>query len=648
MKEKNQLPGDLTLPSSKEALAQVAEQETGTYPYSVYDYFKKPQQSRFKLSPKGSYLSYQEKDAYKKNHLWIKDISTGETRCILKEKEDLIRGYYWASETRILYFQDKGGDENDHVFAIDINGNNAQELTPFDGVKAIILNTLKDDDDHIIVSMNKDNRELFEPYKLNIHNGTLEKLFENKNPQNPIAGYQFDKDGVLRAYTQQKNGVDYVLYYRSDAQSEFQEVIQTNWQESFGIIGFDYQSDNSDEAYVISNMESNTTAIYHYDLKQKKTLKKLFSHDTFDVGGLARSRKRNYEIDGYYYEGEKTKFVPVSETAKKMTALFKERFKDLEVSIVSETDDETQKLLLVSSDCLYGTYYGYDVLTGDTKPLFDLMPQLTPSEMSPMQPIHFTSRDGLKIYGYLTLPKNRKSDEKVPLIVNPHGGPYGIRDHWTFNPEAQLFASRGYASLQINYRGSGGYGKDFYLAGSKQIGRKMLDDLEDGVQYAVTTGQIDASKIAIYGASYGGLATLGSLVKTPDLYACGVDYVGVSNLFTFTDAFPAYWRPFMKQFYEQWYDETDEAEKAIMKAVSPALNVEKIKRPLFVIQGANDPRVNIDESDQIVRNLRERGYDVPYMVKYDEGHGFHHEENCIELYQSMMGFFAKHLKDKTT
>ncbi len=260
-----------------------------------------------------------------------------------------------------------------------------------------------------------------------------------------------------------------------------------------------------------------------------------------------------------------------------------------------------------------------------------------------MRPIAFTSRDGLLLHGYLTIPKSAEA-KKSPLIVNPHGGPYGPRDSWRFNPETQLFASRGYLTLQVNYRGSGGYGKSFSLAGAKQIGRNMLNDLEDGVEYCKGLGIVDNTKIAVYGASYGGLATLGSLVKTPDLYRCGIDYVGVSNLFTFMDTIPPYWKPFLEQMHEQWYDPTNPEEREIMKQVSPALNIDSITKPLFIVQGANDPRVNIDESDQVVSALRSRGIDVPYLVKYNEGHGFRHEENSIELYKIMMGFFCKYLK----
>ncbi|MEO1010943.1 MAG: prolyl oligopeptidase family serine peptidase, partial [Bacteroidota bacterium] len=249
-------------------------------------------------------------------------------------------------------------------------------------------------------------------------------------------------------------------------------------------------------------------------------------------------------------------------------------------------------------------------------------------------------------HGYITLPKAALMGQKVPVIVNPHGGPQGIRDSWGFNPEAQLFASRGYATLQVNFRISGGYGREFLESGFKQIGRKAMDDVEDGLQYVIDQGWVDKDNAAIYGGSHGGYAVLRGLTKTPDLYACGVDYVGVSNLFTFMGTIPPYWKPYLKIIKEIWYDEDVPEEKAIMEEVSPVYQIDRIKKPLFVVQGANDPRVNIDESDQIVAALRNKGFDIPYMVKYDEGHGFGKEENRIHLYKAMMGFYAKHLGQK--
>ncbi|KAA3650953.1 MAG: S9 family peptidase [Bacteroidetes bacterium] len=641
--EEMEVKGNPELVSSQEELLKLAQQERGDYKYSVEDYFRKPSQSSFQFSPDGKYVSYKQREEDGKSHVYIKNTETDEIIRAIEEKDELIRGYGWANESRLIYIMDKGGNENYHLFAVDLDGKNQVELTPYDNVRVGILNSLKEQKDYLIISMNKDNPQVFEPYKINIKTAEIEKLYTNEDPANPISSYDFDKDGNLKAFTKQQNGTEYVLYYRTKLNGEFEKIIQTTWKDNFNIISFDYTSENPHDAYVMSNINSNTDEIILYDFAKKKELKKVYSNPTFDVGGLSVSRKRGFELDYYYYNGEKYHVVPVSATAKKLNEKFKKQFGDKEFNVSSVTDEEDKYLIYVTSDKLYGKYYTYNVKSDSFKEIIDLMPQLHEEDMANMKSIQFKSRDGLTIYGYLTLP-NAVENGKVPMIVNPHGGPYGPRDDWGFNPEVQLFASRGYATLQVNYRGSGGYGKEFYLAGNKQIGRKMLNDLEDAVAYVKTLNVIDEEKIAIYGASYGGLATLGSLVKTPDLYTCGVDYVGVSNLFTFFKAFPPYWKPFLGQVYEQWYDENSPEDQEIMKAVSPALNVDKITKPLFVVQGANDPRVNIEESDQVVENMRARGIDTPYMVKYDEGHGFGREENRIELYKCMMGFFALHLK----
>ncbi|WDO12643.1 S9 family peptidase [Flavobacterium sp. WW92] len=637
-------PGNKSLPSSKEELAKLAALETGTYGYSVDDYFKRPAQSSFQFSPNGLYFSYKERDDKGKNHVYIKNTATGKVVKAIEEKDELIRGYGWANNERLIYVQDKGGNENFHIYGVDLDGGNKMDLTPFEGVRAGIIKILKEQPDYMIIQMNKDNPEIFEPFKLNIKTGALVKLFENKDAANPIGGYDFDKDGVLKGYTKQHNGTENEIYYRTAEDKPFEKIATTTWKDQFSIIAFDYTTPNPHDAYVLSNLESNTAEIILYDFATRKTLKKVFSNPTFDVGGLSTSRKRGYEVDYYSYTGEKNETVPVSATYKKLHAKFEKQFSGREFGISGVTDDEDKFLLYVSSDRLYGSYYLYDAKKDSFKEIMNLMPQLKEADMAEMRPIKFKSRDGLDVYAYLTIPKQATLGKKVPLIVNPHGGPYGVRDEWSFNPETQLFASRGYATLQVNYRGSGGYGKKFFLAGNKQIGRNMLNDLEDGVAYVKSLGLIDDKKIAVYGASYGGLATLGSLVKTPDLYVCGVDYVGVSNLFTFFKSFPPYWKPFLAQVYQQWYDENSADDQKIMREVSPALNADKITKPLFVVQGANDPRVNINESDQVVENLRKRGLDTPYMVKYNEGHGFGREENRIELYKCMMGFFAKHLK----
>jgi dipeptidyl aminopeptidase/acylaminoacyl peptidase len=644
-KFESKLPGNPDLVSSDEDLQKLVSYDTGNYKYKVEDYFSRPKASSFQLSPDGKYMSYTEKeDGTTKNHVYVKEISTGEVTRVLEEKDELIRGYFWKNNERILYVMDQGGNEQYHIHAVNIDGSNNVDLTPYEGVQAGIINILKDQKDFVIVMMNKNNKQVFEPYKLNIVTGEIEQLYENKDIANPIQGYDFDKDGNLRGYTRLVNGVETEQWYKDLTTGEFQLVKQMKWYDTFSIVGFNYAGDNPDEAYVVTNLDSDKARIVLYDFKKNAIVKEVFSNTDYDVSSMSRSRKRNYEIDYFAYNGEKYVITPVSDFFKSFSKQMEKEFPGKEFYVVDADDDENTFLIVVQSDKLYGTYYQYDNKTKQFSLLYDLMPQLKEADMAEMRPITFTSRDGLTIHGYITLPKEALAGEKVPLVVNPHGGPQGIRDSWGFNPETQLFASRGYATLQVNFRISGGYGKEFLKAGFKQVGRKVMDDVEDGVKHVIEQGWVDKEKIAIYGGSHGGYATLMGLVKTPELYACGVDYVGVSNIFTFMNSIPEYWKPYLDMLKEIWYDVDNEEEAAIAKEVSPAYQIDKIKSPLFVVQGAKDPRVNINESDQIVEQLRAKGVDVPYMVKYNEGHGFAHEENSIDFYKAMMGFLAKYLK----
>ncbi|MCL1937467.1 MAG: S9 family peptidase [Candidatus Azobacteroides sp.] len=640
-KFESKLPGDISLPSTEEELRKLAEYDQGDFKYKVEDYFSRPKASSFQLSPDGKYLSYLEKDEAGKRHVYVKEITTGKVQRIIEEKDELIRGYAWVNENRLIYVMDKGGNENYHIYAVNMDGSNNIDLTPFDGVQAGILNMLKEQKDFIIIQMNKNNPQVFDPYKLNVVTGEMAQLYENKDIAKPIVGYDFDKDGELRAYTQMVNGIESELYYKDLATSEFKLAYHGTWYENFGIVGFDYSGKNPDWAYVITNVDGDKARIVLYDFKQNKIVEEVFSNPDYDVSDFRRSRKRNYEIDYFGYEGEKNTIVPVSHFYKDFHQRMENEFKGKDFDIAGFDDDENTFLVTVHSDKLYGAYYQYDVKTKKFSLLYDLMPQLKEGDMAEMRPITFKSRDGLTIHGYITLPKAALEGKKAPLIVNPHGGPQGIRDSWGFNPEVQLFASRGYATLQVNFRISGGYGKEFLRAGFKQVGRKAMDDVEDGVNYVIGQGWADNDKIAIYGASHGGYATLMGLVKTPDLYACGVDYVGVSNIFTFFQSIPEYWKPYREMLKEIWYDIDNPEEAEIAKEVSPLFQIDQIKKPLFVVQGANDPRVNINESDQMVRKLREKGFDIPYMVKYNEGHGYQREENRMDLYKCMMGFFAK-------
>lgn len=635
-------PRNTALPSTDAELAKLAAKEAGKFKYTVADYFKTPDVFSFSLSPDGKYLSYMKRRETGERDVYLKETATQKETLLIEQGEDLVRGFFWANANRILYLQDKGGNENYHLFGINVDGSNKNELTPYEGVRVSVLEMLKDDDNHIIVQMNKENLQQEEPYRLNINTGEATKLYTVEEGSPAVAGYAFDQKGDLRGIGRMVDGVNIEYLYKIDGVFKSTKIVE--FGDSFGIDEFNPRSENPDDAYVISNLGTDKMEIQLYDLKKNEKIKTLYKNDNFDISGLSLSRKRNYEIDFYYFQGEKIEVVPVSETYKKIYARLKKEFGDKQFFTQGKTDDESKYLVMITSDKIYGEYYLYDVEKDTVTLLYKLLPNLKAEDMATMKPISFKSRDGLTIHGYITLPQGYKKGQKLPLVVNPHGGPQGVRDSWGFNPEAQLFASRGYATLQVNFRISGGYGKEFQNSGYGQIGRKAMDDVEDGLAYVIKEGWVDKDKVAIYGASHGGYAVLRGMTKTPDLYACGVDYVGVSNLHTFMETIPPYWEKYKAMLYKIWYDPTVPEQKAIMDEISPALHVDKIKKPLVVVQGANDPRVNIDEADQIVESLRKRGVEVPYMVKYDEGHGFAKEENKLDFYQAMMGFFAEHLK----
>ena len=314
-----QKPGNISLPSSDEELNELAEKEVDNYTYNVSDYFAKPASSSFQLSPIGTYLSYREKDDNLKNHVYVKNIETNQVKRVITEGEELVRGYGWANDSRLIYVMDKGGNEDYHLFAVNVDGSNQKELTPYDGVRVEILALLKDDKDHMIISMNKNNPQVFDPYKINIITGDIEQLYENTDLINPIMGYEFDKDGHLRGFSRLKNGINTELYYAVNP-GDFQLMKTTKWDDTFSILNFNYASNNPHDAYVLSNLESDKSKIYLYDLAKDQSIKELFSNKNYDVSGMDISRNRNWELDYFSYEGEKYEIVPVSKYYKKLHA----------------------------------------------------------------------------------------------------------------------------------------------------------------------------------------------------------------------------------------------------------------------------------------------------------------------------------------
>lgn len=635
MSEEN-LPGDPSLVSSEKELQKLIKNGQSGFKYSVEDFFKTPDRSNFSISRDGTHYAFLGPYERRKN-IFVQKIGEQEVTQITFEKERDIPGFGWANNNRLIYIKDDGGDENFKLFAVDKDGSNPKDLTPFEKIRINLIDSLPDDEAHMIIGMNKDSKVLFEPYKINIENGDSVKIAINDNPAEPIEGWMTDNKGKLRVAMRTTDGVNHTLLYRDNEDEEFRDIITTDFTEHISPVHFD--ADDSHILYVVSNLGRDKTVLTKFDMHEKKeTGEVIFSHDEVDVSSLIWSRKKK-KATGIKYSTWKglIHFLDDdrADLQKKWAALIPG---DYEIVASSTDDDEERWILRTYSDKSLGSYYLYERSKDEVQKICDISDWLDEEDMSSMKAISYTTRDGLTINGYLSLPKD-KSDT-IPIIVHPHGGPW-VRDDWGYNPAIQLLTSRGYGVFQMNYRGSTGFGKDFWKKGFKQWGKKMQDDITDGVNYLVNEGIADKNKVAIFGGSYGGYATLAGITFTPDVYCCAVDFVGVSNLFTFMKTIPPYWQPYLDTLYEMVGH--PEKDKEAMEEASPVFHVDKIKVPLLVVQGANDPRVNIDESDQIVRSLQNNNVPCTYMVKYNEGHGFANEENKFEFYKVMLGFFAKYL-----
>ena len=594
------------------------------------DFFRNPDKSSFQISPDGQHIAYMKPWKTRMNVHVINVETTDETRLTSSEDRG-IYGYGWLGNNRIGYVKDDGGDENIHFFAVNIDGTNEIDLTPFENVQTRMIDDLEDDPDHIILGLNKRDPRIHDAFRVNVTDGTMKLIAEN--PGN-ISGWMTDHDGNLRVAIT-SDGVNTSLLYRDSESELFKTILTTDFKVRVDPLFFTFDNKN---LYVASNRNRDKSAIYTFDITETQEKELIFENDQVDVSGLMYSKKRKV-LTGVSYTVAKREIFFFDDWRKDIQNKLERKFPGYEVGITSFSKDEKNAVVVTYSDKSRGTYYSYDVEKNEINELAKISPWLNEDHMAEMKPITYTSRDGLTIPGYLTLPVG--SDGKnLPFVVHPHGGPWA-RDSWGYNSEVQFLANRGYAIFQMNFRGSTGYGRKFWESSFKQWGKTMQDDITDGVNWLIDQGIADPDRIAIYGASYGGYATLAGLAFTPDLYTCGVDYVGVSSLFTFMESMPPYWELYRSMMYEMvGHPEND---KEMLTSASPLLHVENIKVPLFIAQGANDPRVKKTESDQIVEALKARGIEVPYMVKDNEGHGFYNEENQFDFYREMEKFLEKYL-----
>jgi dipeptidyl aminopeptidase/acylaminoacyl peptidase len=564
-------------------------------------------------------------------NLFVRNLATGEERRVSEATERDIGGYLWADNDRLVYVQDKGGDENYRLYAVSRDGSNPLDLTPYDNVKCEIVDDLEDVEGEILFRMNRRNPQLFDVFRLDVATG--EQTLVAENPGN-VESWITDHEGRLRLATT-TDGVNTSILYREREDDAWRTVATYNFKESATPLLFTFDNRS---LYVASNVGRDKAAIFEYDLESGRETRLVFEHDDVDVSRLMKSRKRE-AVTGVMFETDRPRYHFLDERREAIQRFLDEQLPNGFNMLVSHAKDESAYVVHSGSDRSLGAYYLLRAEPMELTKLFDLSPWLDENEMAELRPITYRARDGLTIPGYLTLPQGVEP-RNLPMVVHPHGGPWA-RDSWGFVPDVQFLANRGYAVLQMNFRGSIGYGRGFMEASFGQWGLTMQDDITDGVSWAVEQGIADPKRIAIYGGSYGGFATLSGITKTPELYACAVSYVGVSNLFTWIDAIPPYWKPYLEMMYEMvGHPERDEKR---FRETSPYFNADKIRAPLLVAQGANDPRVRKEESDQIVEALRRHDVEVEYLVKEDEGHGFRNEENMFEFFRAVEVFLERHL-----
>jgi dipeptidyl aminopeptidase/acylaminoacyl peptidase len=599
--------------------------------------FGNPERTSPQISPDGSALAWiAPRDGVL--NLWVapaggeSGVDWAAARPLTEDTDRGIRAFAWARDGRhVLYVQDVGGDENWRLYDVDPESLERRDLTPFEGIHATIIGTSKRRPDEVLVGINADNPQLHDVYRLHLASGELVKEIENPG----YAGWLADEDLVVRCAIEPLPDGSFNVLVRDSGADEFRFLLGIPAEDatSTDVVSF---SGDGRSLLMISSAGADTGRLTRVDLATGESTVLAEDPEADVSGALLDPDTRDPQIV-MILKDRMTYVVldpSVEEDLKAVRALHPG-----DPSISGRDEADTTWLVAFNVDAGSVTYFTYDRATKAGRLLFSARPALSGYELAPMEPFSFRARDGLVVHGYLTFPPGL-GRSGLPAVVDVHGGPQ-VRDTWGYNPEAQWLANRGYLCIQVNYRGSTGYGKSFVAAGDREWGGKMHDDLVDAVDYAVSEGWADRSKVAIYGGSYGGYAALVGAAFTPDVFCCAVDIVGPSNLKTLLETIPPYWAPMIAQLYRRVGNPETDAE--FLWSRSPLSRARDIRIPLLIAQGANDPRVKQAESEQIVAALKEAGIDHEYMLFPDEGHGFAKPENRIKFYTAAERFLAKYL-----
>ena len=599
--------------------------------------FGNPERVMPRISPDGTQLAWIAPHEGVLN-VWLAPVSpeTGldlaSARVVTNDTDRGIRQYGWAYDGRhLLYLQDTGGDENWRLHDVDLQTMEYRDLTPFDDVQAQLIAAEREFPSEILIGLNKDNPQLHDVYRVDLCTGELTKELTNPG----FIGWLADAGMVVRAGFQPHPDGGLSIVVRDGADKDWRELLAVPADDALGTDAVGFSKDGR-SLLISTSVGAETSRLVRIDVASGATAV-LAADPVADVGGV--------KTDPVTREPQ---IVSVVKARSEYVVLDPAVADDLAAiralhpgdPVIQSTDDADRIWLVgFTNDAGPIPYFAYDRQTGVARFLFEHQPELTRYELAAMEPFEYTSRDGLTIHGYLTFPPGSDRSQ-LPTVIRVHGGPWA-RVAWGYEPEAQWLANRGYLCVQVNYRGSTGYGKAFVNAGDREWGGKMQDDLTDAVAYVTGQGWADPARVAIYGGSYGGYAALAGATFTPDVFCCAVDIVGPSNLKTLIETIPPYWAPMIAQFYRRVGDPAQDAD--FLWSRSPLSRVRDIRIPLLIAQGANDPRVKQAESEQIVAALIEAGIDHEYLLFPDEGHGFAKPENRLRFYAAAERFLARYL-----
>ncbi|WDF54910.1 alpha/beta hydrolase family protein [Mucilaginibacter sp. KACC 22063] len=599
----------------------------------VLDFFKTPEKSYYKISPDGKYISYL-KPYKEKQNLFIQSLADGKEVMLTSFNDYPVKDYFWTYNNQIVLSQDIVAEDQFKMFALDVATMKLRDILSLGKVQLRMLNRSRINPDIVTVALNKRDPANFDVYRLNIRTGELKMYIQN--PGN-FTWWFPDQDGKIRL-VKSSDGVNEAILYRKDDNVPFRPIIVNNFKNQVQPIGF---TADKKVFYALSNIGRDKSALVEINAETGKEEKTLYSSDDSDIQDWGYSKKES-KIEYAAWNDEKPQIHFLNSGAEHIYNDLIQQLPGNEVKVADRDSAEVKFIIYSSNDRNPGSYYLYQSNTKKLTKLADINASIKPDELCAMQPISYKASDGLTINGYLTLPKGNKKTN-LPVVVLLHNGPW-TRTTWGYNAEMQFLANRGYAVFQVNYRGSVGYGKAFYSAGFKQVGGKMQQDITDGVHWLIDQKIANPKKIAIFGSGFGGFCALYGMSFHPELYNCGVVQYGLINFFNYIKDAPPFFKPKLKMTYEMVGNPETDADA--LRAISPVFHPDKFKSPLIIFQGAKDPRANISELNQFVRELKRHNVPVTYVLKENERTYFRSEHNRTQMYQQIEEFLANNMKVK--